>query len=74
MLFKYSFSWKRTDTIKLKKFSLNTFFRWYTFRNFTSSDSNILTEELTKLKKCFEIVLIGHCAGDIGNKNIAGKY
>ena len=42
--------------------------------SFTLPNSIILVENLTRWKRCFEIVLIDHCAGDIGNKNIAGKY
>ena len=73
-LLKCSFSWKRTFTVNLKTFSSNTIFRWYTFSNFISSNSIILVEDLIKWKRCFEIFLIDYCAGDIGNKNIAGKY
>ena len=42
--------------------------------NFTLSNSVILVEDLIKWKRCFEIFLIKHCAGDIENKNIAGMY
>ena len=31
-------------------------------------------EDLIKWKRCFEIFLIDHCASDIANSNIAGKY
>ena len=43
-------------------------------RNFTSSNSTILVEDLIRWKRCFEIFLIDQCASDIANKNIAGKY
>ena len=45
--------------------------------NFTLSNLITLAEDITDLirgKRCFEIFLIDHCAGDIGDKNIAGKY
>ena len=38
------------------------------------SDSIILVEDLIRWNRIFEIFLIGHYAGDIGNKNNAGKY
>ena len=31
-------------------------------------------EDLIRCKRGFEIFLIEHFAGDVGNKNIAGKY
>ena len=42
--------------------------------NFTVSNSIILVEDLVRRTRCFEIFLTDHFAGDIGNKNIAGKY
>ena len=39
--------------------------------NFTLAESIILVKDL---KRGFEIFLIDHHAGDIGNKNITGKY
>ena len=42
--------------------------------NFTLSNSAILVEDLIRWKRGFEIFLIKHGAGDIKNKNIAGKY
>ena len=39
--------------------------------NFTCSNSVILVEDLTRWKRRFEIFLIDHYVGDIGNKNIA---
>ena len=39
--------------------------------NFTLAKSIILVKDL---KRGFEIFLIDHHAGDIGNKNITGKY
>ena len=41
---------------------------------FTLSNSAILVEDLIRWKRGFEIFLIKHGAGDIKNKNIAGKY
>ena len=41
--------------------------------NFALSNSIILVENLIRWTKGFEIVLIDHYAGDIGNKNVAGK-
>ena len=41
--------------------------------NFTLSNSVILVENLMCRKRGFEIFLIDHYAGDIGNKNMAGK-
>ena len=42
--------------------------------SFILSNSVILVEELIKRKRSFEIVLIDHCAGDIGNKSITDNY
>ena len=42
--------------------------------NFTLSNSFISLKDLIKWKRGFEIFLIDHYAGDIGNKNITGKY
>ena len=42
--------------------------------NFTFPNSDNLVEDLISWKKGFEIFLIDHYTGDIGNKNIAGKY
>ena len=39
--------------------------------NFTFSNWIILVEDQIRWKKGFEIFLVDHCAGDIGNKNIA---
>ena len=41
--------------------------------HFALSNSIILAENLIRWTKGFEIFLIDHYAGDIGNKNIAGK-
>ena len=46
----------------------------YFWENFTLSNSIILVEDLIKWKRGFEIFLIDHYAGDIGNKNNTGKY
>ena len=59
--------------VNLKKLSSNTIFRWYTFGNSALSNSIILVKDLTRWKRGFEI-LIDHYTGDIGNKNITGKY
>ena len=76
MFLEYSFFWKRTTTDNswnsLPTPSLDAILlEKYTF---TMSNSIILVEDLVKWKRCFEIFLIDHCAGDIGNKNIAGNY
>ena len=42
--------------------------------SFTLSNSIILVEDLIKWNRGFEICLIDHYAGEIGNKNISGKY
>ena len=42
-------------------------------RNFTFPNSVISLKGLIKWKRGFEIFLIDHYAGDIGNKNITGK-
>ena len=42
--------------------------------NFTLSNSIILVEDLIRWKRYFEIFVINHCAGNTGNKIIAGKY
>ena len=42
--------------------------------NSTLSNSIISVKDLIKWKKGFEIFLIDHYAGDIGNKYITGKY
>ena len=44
------------------------------FGNFTLSNSVILVKDLVRWKRGFEIFLISHYGGGIGNKNIAGKY
>ena len=66
--------WKRTVTVNLNKFSSNAIFRWYNFGNFSLSNSTIFVEDIITLKRDFEIFLIDHYAGDVENKNIAGKY
>ena len=60
---KYSFFWKRTVTVKLKKLFLE---------NCTLSNSIILAEDLIKWKRAFKIFLIDLYDGDIGNRNITG--
>ena len=49
-------------------------FSWYTSGKFYIVKFNYLSGRPNKVKKSFEIFLIDHYAGDIGNKNIAGKY
>ena len=68
-LLRYSFFWKHTATISLKKFSSNTIFSWYNFGKFYIVKFNYFSG-----KRCFEIFLIDPYANDIANKNIAGKY
>ena len=41
---------------------------------FTLSNSVVLVEDLIRWNKGFEIFLIDHYDGEIGNINIAGKY
>ena len=71
---RYSFFWKHTITISsrnsLETLSLGDII----LRNFILSNSTFLVEDLIRWKRCFEIFLIDHCASDIANKNIAGKY
>ena len=76
---KYSFFQKRIITATVKKLLSNTIFRWYTFGKFYKyfqllANSVILVKDWIKWKRGFEIFLIDPCAGDFGNKNIAGKY
>ena len=42
--------------------------------NFTLPKLVILVKDLIRSKRGFKIFLIDHHAGDIGNKNITGKY
>ena len=58
----------------MKNFSLITIFRWCTFGKFYFSSSITLVEDLIREKRRFEIFLIDCYFGDIGNKNIAGKF
>ena len=75
MLLRYSFFfWKRTVTVNLKKFSSNTIFRLSIFGKFYIVKFIYLVEDLIRWKRCFEIFLTDHCAGDIGNENITLKY
>ena len=67
-------SWKLAATVNLKELTPNTISWWYTFGNFTLSNSVILVEDQIGWKKGHEIFLIDACAGNIGNKNIASKY
>ena len=57
--------WKRSVTVNLKKFSLNT--------AFTLSNSINSMKDLIGWKRGFAIFLIDHYAGDIGNNNITGE-
>ena len=49
-------------------------FRWYTFGKFYIAKFKISVKDLIKYKRGFEMFFIDHYAGDIGNKNITGKY
>ena len=71
---KYSFVWKRIVSVNLKKFLQTTSVGNILLENFTLSNSIILLEDLMKWKRCFEMFLIDYYAGDIENKNVAGKY
>ena len=51
-------------------FSSNTIFRWYTLGKFYIIKFNYFSGGA----RGFEIFLIDHFAGDIGNKNITDKY
>ena len=66
--------WRRTVTVNLKKFfeiqSLDDIF----LKNFALSNSIILVEDLRRWNIGFEIFLIDRYGGEIGNKNITGKY
>ena len=67
ILIAFDNSWNSLPTPSLDAILLEKY-------TFTMSNSIILVEDLVKWKRCFEIFLIDHCAGDIGNKNIAGNY
>ena len=69
---KYSFFWKRTVTVKLKKLSLKPSLDDIFLENCTLSNSIILAEDLIKWKRAFKIFLIDLYDGDIGNRNITG--
>ena len=56
-----------------KKLSSNTIFRLHTFRKFYIAKINYFCERPYKVKG-FEMFLIDHHAGAIGNKTITGKY
>ena len=49
-------------------------FRWYIFGKFYIAKFKISVKDLIKWKRGFEMFFIDHYAGDIGNKNITGKY
>ena len=74
MFLKYSFSWN----VPLLSISINSLetpsFDDIFLGNFTMSNSIILVEDLIMWNRGFKIFLIGHYAGEIGNKNIASKY
>ena len=50
---KNAFFSKRTVTVDLKKFSLNTNFRWHTFEEFRVVKFNYFSERLNKVKETF---------------------
>ena len=66
-----SFLFKRTATVNLTKFKKPPSLYNIHLGNFTLSDSVILMEYLIRCDRGFEIFLIDHFTGDIGNKNIA---
>ena len=68
------FSWKLTGIFNLKKSSSSTIFRWCTFGKLYIAKFNYCSGRPKRLKRGFEIFLIDHYAGDIGDENIAGKH
>ena len=72
---KYSFFFEDVPLLSIFRNSLQTPSLDYIFLgNFTLSNSIILVEGLVRSNRGFEMFLIDHYAGDIGNTNIAGKY
>ena len=66
---KYSFLWKHTATVNLKKFCSNTIIRLYNWEKFYLVNVNYFREDVIRWKRGFQIFFIGHYTGDIGNKN-----
>ena len=50
---RYSFVWKHTATISLKKFSSNTIFSWYNFGRFYIVKFNYFSGRPNKVKEMF---------------------
>ena len=70
----YSFFWKRTAIVNLKKFSSNTVFRLYTFRELYIVKFSYFSGKPNKVETGIKIFLIDTYAANIGNNNIAEKY
>ena len=71
---KYSF-FENALLLSISRNSLQaTFLDDILLGNFVLSNSIISVKDLIRSKRGFEIFLIDHCDGDIGNKNITGKY
>ena len=74
---KYSFFFENVDSflLPISRTSLQTpSLDDIHLGNFTLSNSIILVEDLIRGERGFEIFLLDHYAGDIGNENISGKY
>ena len=74
---KYSFFFENVDSflLPISRTSLQTpSLDDIRLGNFTLSNSIILVEDLIRGERGFEIFLLDHYAGDIGNENISGKY
>ena len=65
---KYSDFWKRFITVISRNSLYIPSLDGIVLGNLTWSSSIILVEDLVKWKRCFEILLIDHFAGDIRNK------
>ena len=70
----YSFFWKRTAIVNLKKFSSNTVFRLYTFRELYIVKFSYFSGKPNKVETGIKIFLIDTYAANIGNNNVAKKY
>ena len=70
----YSFFWKRTAIVNLKKFSSNTVFRLYNFGEFYLVKFSYFSGKPNKVETGIKIFLIDTYATNIGNNNIADKY
>ena len=70
----YSFFWKRTAIVNLKKFSSNTVFRLYNFGEFYLVKFSYFSGKPNKVETGIKIFLIDTYAANIGNNDIADKY